>query len=71
MSQVGFNWPDEGRFKVSKKLCFELPKLTLHMCMFGLRISSNAFWHTNFLYGFPIDKRRQTDIHIFRYHAKS
>ena len=40
VSQVGFN----------------RPKLTLSMRMFGPRNSAHAFWHTYFLYGFPLDK---------------
>ena len=38
--------------------------MTLNMHVFGLRNSAHTFWHMNFLYGFPIDKHRHTDIHI-------
>ena len=31
--------------------------------------SAHAFWHTYFLYGFPIDK--PTYRYIYRYHMKS
>ena len=35
------------------------------MCEFGPRNSAHAFWHTIFLYGFPLDK--PTDRHTYIY----
>ena len=46
-------------------ICFKLPKLTLNMRMFGLHISSHAFWHFHRI----IDK--PTYQHTYIYHAKS
>ena len=36
--------------------------------MFGPRNYAHAFWHTYFLYGFPLDK--PTYRHAYIYHAK-
>ena len=46
---------------------FNWPKLTLSMRVFGSRNSAHAFWHTYFLYGFPVDKPTyiHTYIHIY------